>query len=39
MKRGGSYMDSPDWIESKKAAIKIISIMKINFFNALQQLH
>ena len=32
---GGSYIDSPDWIKNKKAAITLINKKIINSFNSL----
>ena len=35
-KRGGSYIDSPDWIKNKRATINLINKKKIiNDFNTL----
>ena len=34
-KRGGSYIDSPDWIKSKKATTNPINKKIINAFNTL----
>ena len=31
--RGGSYVDSPDWMQNKKAAINSINKKIINVFN------
>ena len=33
--RGGSYMDSPDWIKNKKETINPINKKIINAFNTL----
>ena len=39
-KRGGSYIDSPDWIKKKKATINSINKNKKKIaFNMLQQSH
>ena len=36
LKRGGLYIDSPDWIKDKKKQ-KVLSMMMINAFNMLKQ--
>ena len=33
--RGGSYIDSPNWIKNKKATINLINKNTIHGFNAL----
>ena len=38
-KRGGSYIDSPDWIKRKKKIRKIRKIQTISIFNTQQLLH
>ena len=37
--RGGSYIDSPDWIKNKKATINPINKRDMNCFNTLKQSH